>query len=127
MFFNTAFDVTLSIILAICAILLLTGRGDFILTKLRSKADRGKPLPYEKKKFSITMGLLCVAMLVAEIIMIFFSEVFIAAVSAMLMVAIAFVVGIVYLRKNAKVDVEEEEKKEKTLRDRINELERKSR
>lgn len=127
MFFNTAFDVTLSIILAICAILLLTGRGEFILMKLRSRADRGKPLPYDKKKFSITMGLLCVAMLVAELIMIFFSEVFTAAVIAMLIVVIAFVVGIMYLRKYAKVEVKEEEKQEKTLRDRINELERKSR
>lgn len=130
MFFNTAFDVTLSVILAILAVLLLTGHGDFILVKLRSRADREKPLSYNKKKLSITMGLLCVAMLAAELIMIFFKDEFLAAVIGMALVVISFVIAIIYLRKCAKVQPGEEEpvvKKEKSIRDRINELERKNR
>lgn len=130
MFFNTAFDVTLSVILGILAVLLLTGHGDFVLIKMRSRADREKPLSYDKKKLSITMGVLCLVMLAAELIMIFFADEFLAAVIAMALVILAFVIGVIYLRKFAKVLPGEEEpvvKKEKSIRDRINELERKNR
>ena len=132
MFFNTAFDIMFSIILGICGLLLLAGRGDFILIKMRSKADRDKPLSYDKKKLSIVMGIWCLVMLAAELIMIFVGDTqeFWAAVIAMVIVVTAFVIGLIYLKKCAKVEPKPEEqtvKKEKSIRDRINELERKNR
>lgn len=132
MFFNTAFDIVFSVILGICAVLLLSGKGDFILIKMRSKADREKPLSYDKKKLGRVMGIWCLVMLVAELIMIFFGKTqeFWSALVVMIVVAIALIVGVFYLRKCARVEPERTEipmKKEKSIRDRINALEQKNR
>lgn len=101
--FNETFDWILAAILGFCGIALVLGKGDFILTSFRSKAERGKPLAYEKRKFSLTMGILCLIMLCAELVFIFLADVMpVLIFVSMGVVIVAFIAAMWYLRKYAR-------------------------
>ena len=110
--FMDMFDWIIVVLRVLCIIALFSGHGDFVLNLFRSKSDKGKPLPYEKKKFSIAMGILCVIMLIGELIFIFIPYLPLI-VGSMVVLLIAFGVAIWYLRKYARV--EEPEKKTKKI------------
>lgn len=122
--FDMTFDIVICLILGVAAVLLLTGKGKFILTAFRGKENKGKPLPYEEKKLSICMGILCLVLLGAELIVIFFAEKNgIPIIISMVLVIVAFVAAFWYLRKYAKVEIEPEQPK--TIADRVKELQHK--
>lgn len=101
--FGQAFDWILVAILAFCGIALLIGKGDFILTAFRNKADKGKPLEYDMKKLSRATGILCMIMLAAELVFIFAAHLSMAVVIvSMVVVIVAFAGTIWYLRKYAR-------------------------
>lgn len=112
--FMDLFDWIIVALLVFCIIALFSGHADFVLNLFRNKAEKGQPLPYEKKKFSITMGILCVIMLIGEMIYIFIPSVPLVIASLVVLV-VSFVVAIWYLRKYAKVEVPKNEKKTKKI------------
>lgn len=122
--FDETFDIVICLILGISAILLFAGKGKFLLTAFRGKENKGKPLPYEEKKLSICMGILCVVLLLAELVVMFLADISsIAVIISMVLVVIVFVTVFWYLRKYAKVEIEPE--KPKTIANRVKELQRK--
>ena len=119
---GTSFDIAVCIILVVSSILLFTGNGKPVLNLFRGKANKGKPFPYEEKKLSICMGILCLVLLAAELVIIFLSKVSpIPVLIAMAVVVAAFVIVIIYLRKHAKVEVEPD----RTISNKIKNLSRK--
>ena len=108
--FSTTFDWILVAILGFCGIALLIGKGDFILTAFRSKADKGKPLAYDTRKMSVASGIVCMIMLAAELVYIFVKSRPVI-IASLIIVLISFIVMIWYLQKYAKNDGKDNGKK----------------
>ena len=101
--FSTTFDWILVAILGFCGIALLIGKGDFILTAFRNKADKGKPLAYDMRKLSLASGTVCMIMLASELVYIFVKNRTVIIIS-LVVVLISFIAMIWYLQKYAKND-----------------------
>lgn len=117
--FGIEFDIIMSVIFAVCALLLLTGKGSFILNSFRGKSP--EPLAYDEKKLSISMGLCCVVMFFAEMVFIFLSEYTWVIVLALVAVIASFVIAIWYLKKYAKIKPE----KKDSISQKVKDLQRK--
>lgn len=116
--FDTTFDIILAAILAVCAVLLLSGKGGFILTSFRSKSEKGQPLPYEEKKLSIAMGLCCVVMFLSELVFIFLGDTnTVVVIISIVAVILSFAIAIWYLRKYAKVEPQKKDSISKKVKD----------
>lgn len=113
-------DIAIAAASAICAVLLLTGRGAFILRSFRNKADQGQPLPYEEKKYSIAMGICCIPVCLSSLIMIFLSEYTVLIIASMVVTILIWAGAIFYLKKYAKV-----EPPKNTINKKVKELQRK--
>lgn len=105
--FDSTLDIILSVILAICAILLLSGRGRVVLNLFRGGSD--KAFPYEEKKLSISMGICCVVMFLSEMAIIFLADYTWVIIVSLIAVVASFVIAIWYLRKYAKVEPEKKD------------------
>ncbi|MDD3339752.1 MAG: DUF3784 domain-containing protein [Lachnospiraceae bacterium] len=99
-FMSTTFDWIIAAVLAFCAGALLIGKGDFILTAFQGKNKGKNDSPYEPKKYSRVMGILCLIMLAAELVFIFAkglaSWIIIVCIC---IVVVSFIFGIWYLKK----------------------------
>lgn len=113
--FDTTIDIVLSIVLAICAILLLSGKGSVVLNLFRGGSD--KEFPYEEKKLSISMGICCVVMFLSEMVIIFLSEYAWAIIVSLIAVVLSFVIAVWYLKKYAKVEPEKKDSISKKVKD----------
>lgn len=119
--FGKEFDIILAVISGLFGILLLTGRGAFILTLFQSKAKQAEPLPYEEKKYSIAMGICCLPVCLSSVIMIFWSEITVLVIASLVLVIIVWAAAIWYLRKYAKV----EPQKKDSISQKVKDLQRK--
>lgn len=113
--FDSTLDIILSVILAICAILLLSGRGRVVLNLFRGGSD--KAFPYEEKKLSISMGICCVVMFLSEMAIIFLADYTWVIIASLIAVVASFVIAIWYLRKYAKVEPEKKDSISKKVKD----------
>lgn len=113
--FDSTLDIILSVILAICAILLLSGRGRVVLNLFRGGSD--KAFPYEEKKLSISMGICCVVMFLSEMAIIFLADYAWVIIASLIAVVASFVIAIWYLRKYAKVEPEKKDSISKKVKD----------
>ncbi len=117
--YSSAFDAVLLVVLAVCAVALLSGRGDFILNSFRNKADKDKPLSYDKKKLSISCGIFCVVLFCADIVIMIFERrgSVVPIYIAIGVIIISLVVLLWYLKKYAKVEVKQEKSISKKIKD----------
>ena len=119
--FGPGFDIVMAAITGVCAILLLIGKGEFILTLFAGKSAKEAPLPYEKNKLCKVSGIMCIPVCLMSLGMIFFPENKPVAIAGMVLIAVVWVVGIWYLRKYAKVEPE----KKDSIQKRVKKLQKK--
>lgn len=112
--FDTTLDIILSAVFAVCAVLLLSGKGRIVLNLFRGGSE---PFPYEEKKLSVSMGLCCVVMFLSEMVIIFLSEYTWAIIASLLAVVLSFVIAIWYLKTYAKIEPEKKDSINKKVKD----------
>ena len=119
--FGQEFDIAIAAISGICAVLLLIGKGEFLLTLFAAKSQKNEPLPYEKKKYCTVMGICCIPVCLSSLGMLFFPENVVVVIIGLALVIVVWAVGIWYLRKYAKVEPE----KKASIQKRVKNLQKK--
>jgi len=119
--FGQGFDIVIAAVSGFCAIMLLIGKGEFLLTLFAGRSAKGEPLPYEKKKYCTVMGICCIPVCLSSLGMIFFPENVVIVIIGLVLVIVVWAVGIWYLRKYAKVEPE----KKTTIQKRVKNLQKK--